>query len=183
MASDQLDNSKSATEEQGTAGNYIKVTAGKLVLGVAITATTFGAAVGNLFDRVMPPRPQQTIERVYQPSGPKLSDEIVDMERDIRAAVKRAVKNKTSPTELADEIIEILQRKVFLNEGHLERVRELVREFFAKGSELALEGLLGALKGIIRECVFGESNVGPRSSPSPSPTASLLPSPTATPRR
>ncbi|MCU1264402.1 MAG: hypothetical protein JWM21_720 [Acidobacteria bacterium] len=182
MSNNQPDSSESVTEQRQTAGNYIKVTAGKLVLGVAITATTFGAAVGNLFDRIMPPRPQQTIERVYQPSGPKLSDEIVDMEKDIRAAVKRAVKNKTSPTELTEEIVEILQRKVFLNEERLEGVRELVKEFFTKVSEVALEELLTALKKIVRESVFGESNQGTRSSPSPSPTVSL-PIQTATPQR
>lgn len=183
MSSNQPDGSESAAEQRETAGNYIKVTAGKLILGVAITATTFGAAVGNLFDRIMPPRPQQTIERVYEPSGPKLSDEIVDMERSIRAAVNLAVEHKVSPTVLTEEIIKILQRKVFLNEERLEQVRAFVREFFIKGSELALEELLAALKGIVRECVFGESNPGSRSLPSPSPTVSLLPTPTVTPRR
>lgn len=169
-------------EREKKEGNFIRVTAGKLVLGVAITATTFGAAVGNLFDRIVPPRPPQTIERVYESSGPKLSDEIVEMERGIRAAVKRAVEKKESPEEAIEEIIEILQRKVFLNQELLEKARELVRDFFVKGSELALEELITGLKGIVRDAVFGERNEVRKPVPSPSATVSLRPIPTVTPR-
>jgi phage-related protein len=164
---------KSAPPKQES--GVVITTLRKIVLGVAIGASSFGALVGGVFDDFIPPRaPEQTrIERVYEQPRPKISDEIVEIARDVRAALKRALERRTSPEEAAEEIIEILQRKVFLNQEHIEQIRHIVRELFVKASEVALEEAIDAIMEILKNILFGVRSPSPATSPTFSPTPSI----------
>jgi hypothetical protein len=197
MSSDKLDKSSanelekaaspSIGEPEQVAPDYTRVTTWKLLLGVLIGAAFFGAAVYSLIERRMlpqPPPPQQAVERSYDPSSPKMTEEMSELEIAIRLSARESVANNASSADAADEIIRILQRRVFLNEVNRDRVRERVNEFMSnKRGGAAQEELLTALKAIVREILFGTTNPGTSPQLSPTPGASPVPRQETTPHQ